>query len=141
MRAVHGVAGLEGHHTFPAALGDFAANRHRCAEGIGEVLLKVGVIEHFNRPRDHCAALSGESRHTRVLRVIGAEDLIENRRHVFIRERLDGLDRHHRQQGCAFSVRVSEREALAGLYRAALCQIDHRHRPKKAVGGAHVLRY
>ena len=47
--AVHRVAGLEGHHALPATLGDLAANCHCGAEGIGEVLLKIGVIEHFDR--------------------------------------------------------------------------------------------
>ena len=74
-----------------------------------------------------------------MLGVIGAEDSIENGRHIVIREGLNGLNRHYREQGLAFAVGVGEREALACLYRAALCQINDRHGPEQTVGGAHVF--
>ena len=49
MSAVHGVSGLEGDYALPTPLGNLASDRHRGAECIGEVLLKVGVVEHFDR--------------------------------------------------------------------------------------------
>ena len=47
--AVHGVSGLEGDYALPTPLGNLASDRHRGAERVGEVLLKVGVVEHFDR--------------------------------------------------------------------------------------------
>ncbi len=137
--AVHGVPGLEGHYALPAALINLFANRHGGTECLGKVLFEVGVIQHFDRTRDHGAALRGKGGHTGMFGIIGAEDLGEDGGNVAIAQGLDGLDGHDRQQWVAFAVWVSQRQTLTRLDGAALCEVDHRHRPKEAVGRGHVF--
>ena len=53
VRTVHRVAGLEGDHFLPAALGDFVADLDRGAEGIREFGLEIAEAQDLDRAGDN----------------------------------------------------------------------------------------
>jgi hypothetical protein len=130
---VHGVAGLEGHCLFPAALAHLLAQLDRGAEGVGEVAREIGIVEHLDGARDQGVAGRFEGRHPGMGLVAGAEDLLDDhplilgRKGFEVAHLLDGDHRLTRHIGIA--------QGQAGTYLHPGRQlgperdIDHRHRP------------
>ena len=136
VRAVHGVAGLEGHHLVPTALGKLRADLGGGAEGVREITLEIAEIQHLDRPGDQLAAQRLEGRHAGVVLVAGAEDLGDDQRHVLLAQRLDALHGLHGDDGMPVHIGVAQGDALGAANSAAVGgEIEHRHRPEQAVGG------
>ena len=146
VRAVHGVAGLEGDHFVPAATGDFLADFRGGAEGIRKVRAEIGEVQYADGSGEQRIAEGGEGGDAGVLPVEGAEDLLRHELELFAGYRLYGFDIHHGEHRLAVYIRVPQGDTAARpqtlfLNNLGWREVEDGHRPKQAAGRAHPLRH
>ncbi len=140
--AVHRVTGLESDHIIPATLHELVADGHRGAEGIGEVVSKVGVVQHLDIAGNDKVACGQEIGHTRVLLVVGGKNLLGHGFQFGVRRFFDGGYIHHRNHRLAVHIGIAQGDALGAFNGADILQhIDDRHGPEQAIGGGQVFRH
>ena len=140
MGTVHGVTGLEGDDLVPTVLLNHRANFRRGAEGLGEVLGEVGVVEHLNRSGDKALAYGKESAGTGMIHVGRAVDLLGHELHLLVGGFLDGLHVLDGQDRVPFHVGIKDGNAF-GVFdgRGVFDDVDDGYRPEQAGGGLHVV--
>ncbi len=110
--AMHRVTGLESDYIIPATLNKLIADGYRGAEGIGEVVSKVGVVQYLDVAGNDKVACGQEIGHARVLLVVGGKNLLGHCFQFCVRRFFDGGYIHHGNHRLTIHIGVAQGNTL-----------------------------